>query len=202
MVTRVRTHVNPLNFIDQLPKQELADLFEDPTLPLDLEIGFGKGKFIQQYAIQYKNRNIIGVEVRKPLVEELKQRCKSTNHPNLTPIHGTDKQVFEAIIKDNSIEKCFIFHPDPWLKKRHFKRRVINPTFINTIHKKLKKDGKLYISTDVETLFKDINTQLTQSQKFKPTTDQPFWQTTYTTHWDKFSQTDQRILNKQTYIKI
>ena len=202
MVTRVRTHVNPLNFIEKLPKKALKDLFKDPLLPIDVEIGFGKGKFIQHYASTKTNRNIIGVEVRKPLVEELIQRVNKESNTNLCAIHGTDTQIFESIISENSIEKCFVFHPDPWLKKRHYKRRVINERFIKTLHKKLKIEGMLYISTDVETLFQDMNELLIKSDLFKATEDKDFWQNTYYTHWDKFSKEDQRKTYKQTYIKI
>ena len=202
MVTRVRTHVNPLNFIEELPKKELKDIFKTPEFPLDLEIGFGKGKFIQNYANTHKNRNILGVEVRKPLVDELKERIKKENQTNIHAIHGTDKQIFESIIKDQSLEKCFVFHPDPWLKKRHYKRRVINPNFIKVIHKKLIKKGKLYISTDVESLFETMNEQLIKSNLFKTTEEKDFWESTYYTHWDKFSKEDHRKTYKKTYIKI
>ena len=202
MTTRVRTHVNPLTFIYPLEEIELDSYFESNTHEYEIEIGFGRGIFIEHYATQNPNKNIIGVEVRKPLVEELNKRCKEKKISNILAIHGSDKQLFKNIIKDNSITKCFIFHPDPWLKNRHHKRRIINQEFLSTVYKKLKSNGKLYISTDVESLFEDMCTKIENSKLFKKATDTHFWENNYSTHWDKFSKKENRSRNKIIFTKI
>ena len=85
-----------------------------------------------------------------------------------------------------------MFHPDPWFKKRHHKRRVIRHQFLDICANKLKQTGKIHISTDVESLWNDMNESIALDQRFTLIKDDPFWTTTYTSHWDQFSIREKR----------
>ena len=191
---RVRTHTNPLN---------INHRFDDVVLPenpvaLDIEIGFGKGVFLNHWATQNPQHHVVGIEVRKQMVVLLEEKLTLNPCSNISIYHGNGQFFLEDVPEDNSVDRLFIFHPDPWFKKRHHKRRVITEPFIHLIAKKLKPQGKLYLSTDVEPLFIDMNDQLTNTRLFKAVED-TFWQTMYKTHWGEFSKENNRATFKQAY---
>ena len=94
----------------------------------------------------------------------------------------------------------FIFHPDPWLKKGHHKRRFVRPDNLNLIIKKLSPGGKIYVSTDVESLWESMTETLEESS-LKEVEDTHFWDEVYTSHWDKFSIEDKRTRQFGTWEK-
>ena len=149
----------------------------------------GKGRFIQQFAEIHNSELIIGVEVRKQIVEIFKA---NHSYPNCLPIWGTAQICLEDIIPDFSLARVFIFHPDPWFKKRHHKRRVINLELIRLLQKKMTSSGIVYISTDVHELYDDIMTVLLHDNNKDFIKNDPFWTNDYKTHWSQFSNVDSR----------
>ena len=143
---RLRNHTNPLNFRDRLTN--FSDHVNRTDYDaLDFEIGFGRGRFIESYALRHPHRFSVAVEVRKNMVELFKERVQL---PNLLPIWGAAQICIEDTIPDQSLSRVFIFHPDPWFKNRHFKRRVLQPELLILLQQKLITNGMIYISTDVE----------------------------------------------------
>lgn len=189
---RVRTHTNPFNYFMRMPKADFPAIFPTYSGEMDFEVGFGRGIFIRQYAATNPNRHIVGVEVRKQMVTLLQERITALCMPNVHLIHGNAQICLEDVIPDACIGHLFIFHPDPWFKKRHHNRRVINPAFLDLISQKLKPAGKLYLSTDVTELWEYMDETVRQHPHFIPTTDDAFWEETYQTHWHAFSEKDQR----------
>ena len=99
----------------------------------------------------------------------------------------------------SSFIRIFIFHPDPWPKSRHRKRRLINASFLEIMQRKLKPNGKLYLSTDVLELWQDMLETITTSLKFEIDQDEEFWTTLYQTRWHEISQQHQRTLSFATF---
>ena len=129
---RVRNHTNPLNFNQRMHDVGFpADLTQ--YTDVDLEIGFGRGKFISAYAHRYPNRLVVAVEVRKRMVELFHSKH---SYPNLLALWGTGEICLEDVIPNQSLSRVFIFHPDPWFKKRHFKRRVVSEGLLNLLRKR------------------------------------------------------------------
>ncbi|MEK9657071.1 MAG: tRNA (guanosine(46)-N7)-methyltransferase TrmB [bacterium] len=187
---RIRNHVNPLSFRHKWEELRLSNYFENEKKPLDIEIGFGRGVFIQAYAKEHQHRNILGIEVRKALVENLEKKATETLD-NLKVFHGNGVAFVQNALQDKSLEKVFIFHPDPWFKKRQQKRRVINHEFCTILKKKLKKDGRVYISTDVKELW-DYQKECMEKNNFVCIDKDVFWQTLYKSHWANFSLKENR----------
>ena len=187
MKKRIRTHTNPFNIRQRLDDIKLPVFGVD--IPIHLEVGFGKGRFMAQYARNHLDEVIIGVEVRKQAVEIFKA---NHNIDNCFPIWGAGHICLEDAIKDNSLTRVFIFHPDPWFKKRHHKRRVVNTHLIDLIQRKLKPGGTVYISTDVYELYLDIMVVLLKKDNKQFISNDGFWHTDYKTHWSQFSITDYR----------
>lgn len=146
---RVRKHANPLNFNKEMPKLQLNTLFKNTSLPLTLEIGSAQGEYLLSRASQETQRNFLGMEVRKPLVEKL-QRLITTN--NLAFINASSATNL-YILPDQSISELIVFFPDPWFKKKHHKRRIVNPIFLDGIAKKLLPKAYIYFQTDVKELY-------------------------------------------------
>ena len=198
---RVRTHTNPLSINHRFDDVNLPESITENT-PLDLEIGFGRGVFLRHWAKENPKNHIVGIEVRKPLVTLLNQRLDNEKINNASVYHGNGHVFLEDVIEDYRLNSIFVFHPDPWFKKRHHKRRVIHTEFLDLASKKLKTEGKLYISTDVKDLFTEIQSTLNEHPDFQHSPkDSEFWDTHYKTHWDDFSQTDKRRRYCGTFTK-
>ncbi|MCW5588570.1 MAG: tRNA (guanosine(46)-N7)-methyltransferase TrmB [Legionellales bacterium] len=118
--------------------------------PLILEIGFGNGETLASMAQNMPEHDFIGIEVHRPGVGNL---IKLIQHHQLTNIRifcDDAVEVLKQAIADNSLDAIHIFFPDPWHKKRHHKRRLINENFIQLITPKLKIGGTLHLATDWE----------------------------------------------------
>ena len=113
-----------------------------------IEIGFGNGESLLQQAINQPQYNFIGIEVHGPGVGHLIHQAYSENIQNIKVIRFDAIEVLKHQIADNSIQQLQLFFPDPWHKKRHHKRRIINPEFIRLIHQKLKTGGLFHMATD------------------------------------------------------
>ncbi|RAP24955.1 tRNA (guanosine(46)-N7)-methyltransferase TrmB [Candidatus Marinamargulisbacteria bacterium SCGC AG-343-K17] len=188
MKKRIRTHTNPLNIRQRLDDIKINDTIRSYDY-LDLEIGFGRGRFMSQYAQKHGDRFVVGVEVRKQMVEEFKRRYTIDN---CLPIWGAGAICLEDVIPNNSVDRVFIFHPDPWFKKRHHKRRVVNHELLRLIQSKMVSHGTVYISTDVEELYEDMLNLCETYGNLEFIEDDPFWVNDYLTHWSMFSDKDQR----------
>lgn len=117
--------------------------------PIDVEVGFGGGNFILQRAIQNPEVTHVGFEIRRNLCLSLVKRIESNNANNLRVIYEDVRQSMDELFEDQSIRRCSVFFPDPWWKKRHVKRRVLTPFFLDLMEKKLVPNGMLHIKTDV-----------------------------------------------------
>ncbi len=182
---RIRIHTNPFHFYKPLPFADLKNLFQDYNGKIDLEIGVGDGLFLKKYAVLNPEKNIIGVEIRKPLVEKIWVELAEEKIHNILLFYAKAENLIKEIIPKACIENLFIFHPDPWVKKYQNKRRVINQEFLNLIKPKLIPNGKIYVTTDNPILAEDISAQFKKQPEFKLIEDEYFWQNYYETHWQK-----------------
>ena len=168
----MRQHVNPLskNFFAMDPIPPLNEVFENPNLPLHIDIGCASGDFLFELSFKNKNWNYLGIEIREKLVlnANLKMKCRdnknlyfSFGNANNIFDHPTNKSIFELV---RSISFNF---PDPWFKKKHHKRRVIQPDLINFLSSSMKKGSLIFIKTDVRDLFDHIELTFSENLRFK-----------------------------------
>ncbi len=118
--------------------------------PVTMEIGFGMGHATAQIAAENPNMNYLGIEVHKPGVGRLLGEITARNLNNLYIIEYDALETLETMIPDNSIEAFHIFFPDPWPKKKHHKRRLLQRPRTNLLEQKLAPGGYLYFATDWE----------------------------------------------------
>ncbi len=114
-----------------------------------LEVGIGNGEFLINLAENNPETNFIGFEVFKEGATKCIRRCKSLGLNNVRVVHF-DAIFYMHLLEKSSISEIYVNFPDPWFKKRHRKRRIINPQFVELVASLLKPDGVLNIATDNE----------------------------------------------------
>ena len=114
-----------------------------------VEIGFGNGDVLANFASSNPLWSCIGVEVFRPGIGALIRRCQAEELKNVL-IAETDGLTLLEALPDSSIGLMFVFFPDPWPKKRHHRRRLVNEEFVETTRRKLKVGGSVCLATDWE----------------------------------------------------
>ena len=115
-----------------------------------LEIGFGMGQSLVEMAAAAPEKNFVGIEVHKPGVGRLLHSMVDANVDNIRVYCHDAVEVLRDCIADASLDTVQIFFPDPWHKKRHHKRRLIQPEFVAHLISKLKPGGLIHLATDWE----------------------------------------------------
>ncbi|MCL2185797.1 MAG: tRNA (guanosine(46)-N7)-methyltransferase TrmB [Treponema sp.] len=115
-----------------------------------MEIGFGSGFATIEIAKTNQDKNYLGIEVHKPGIGRVIQEINNHSLSNIRIIEYDAVHVALKMIKQGSLEAIHIFFPDPWPKKRHRKRRLIQRPFTETLANCLKQEGYIYIVTDWE----------------------------------------------------
>ncbi len=118
--------------------------------PLTLEIGFGMGQSLVAMAAAAPDTNFIGIEVHKPGVGRLLHSMEEQGVDNIRVYCHDAVEVLADCIPEQSLDTVQIFFPDPWHKKRHHKRRLIQPDFVASLCRHLKPGGILHLATDWE----------------------------------------------------
>ncbi|KZE31473.1 tRNA (guanosine(46)-N7)-methyltransferase TrmB [Crenobacter luteus] len=118
--------------------------------PKILEIGFGMGGATAEIAAALPGNDYLGVEVHSPGVGNLFKLIAEKELVNLRVIRHDAVEVIDHMLADGSLDGIHIFFPDPWHKKRHNKRRLIQPPFVAKLVKKLKSGGYIHCATDWE----------------------------------------------------
>ena len=168
----MRQHVNPLsinfNEIERIPS--LIEMFGDAKFNLHLDIGCAAGEFLFDLAQVNTSWNYLGIEIREKLVKTAKLKVHERKIKNLYFLFGNANiivnHVQSKLIIRNVKSISFNF-PDPWFKKRHYKRRVIQPEFINILSNSLQSGSLIFIKTDVKDLFDYMDCTISSNSSFK-----------------------------------
>lgn len=134
---------------------------------LVMEVGFGMGDSLLCMLNQQPEADFIGVEVHSPGVGHLLNRVAKTGAGNLRIYRADVKDVLQRCLPDNCLDRAQIFFPDPWQKKRHHKRRLIDEEFVNLVAAKLKPEGKLHLATDWPQYADSMHAVIDNSDHFK-----------------------------------
>jgi tRNA (guanine-N7-)-methyltransferase len=131
-------------------KQELIDLTAifPRSEKVIMEIGFGMGEATALIAKNHPNNAYIAVDVHPPGIGKLLARIVENDLTNLKIIEDDVHVVLQHMIVDESLDGIHLYFPDPWPKKKHNKRRIVNEGFLQLIHPKIKKGGFIHIATD------------------------------------------------------
>lgn len=128
---------------------DLEAAFGRPA-PKILEIGFGMGGATAQIAAANPDKDYLGIEVHTPGVGNLLKLMQEQQLANVRVVQHDAVEVLQQMISDDALDGVHIFFPDPWPKKRHHKRRLLQAEFVALLCRKLKPGGYLHFATDWE----------------------------------------------------
>jgi len=118
--------------------------------PLGVEIGFGMGHALLAWGADRPDWNLLGIEVYQPGIGALLLGLEREALGNVRVVEGTAEQVLEVRLAEASVDEVRIFFPDPWPKKRHHKRRLVQPEFVRLLSSRLKPGATIWLATDWE----------------------------------------------------
>ena len=150
---------------------ETTNIFNNSNRKLIIEIGFGNGEVLIDSALRNPDNNFIGIEVYASGIGQCLIHLSDKKLTNVKLINEDAKHVLIHSFKDQTIDQINIFFPDPWPKKRHHKRRLINKDFVLLMQKKLKKKGCINIATDWDDYAEQIIDVFNESKLFKKAND-------------------------------
>ena len=117
-------------------------------VPIVLDIGCGNGDTTLALAGAHPENNYLAVEIHRPGIGNLLRKIVMNGLVNIRVIGHDIFEVLEHQVPDSSLEQVMIFFPDPWPKKRHHKRRLISPSFLDILIPRLRQNARLFIATD------------------------------------------------------
>jgi len=118
------------------------------SAPKILEIGFGNGASLAKMATQYPQNDYFGIEVHRPGVGNLLLQIEAQGLTNIRVSHDDAIEALQQQIPEQTLDGVYLFFPDPWHKRKHHKRRIVQPDFVRLIHNKLKAGGIFHMATD------------------------------------------------------
>jgi len=154
-IVRVREHVNPLSKKYQVPATppDWSAIYAMPQQPLHLDIGCGKGHFVQDMAKLQGDRNFLGLEIREPLVDQANRWRDELGLSNLHYLFCNANNSIRPLLTSlpaDILQQVTIQFPDPWFKRRHQKRRVVQPELVVDLAEFLVPGGVVFVQSDVE----------------------------------------------------
>lgn len=154
MPIRIRQHVNPLarRFQQPISIPNWQEIYDNCDRPIHLDIGCARGRFLLEMAQQNPDVNYLGIEIRQPLVDLANRERDELELTNLHYLFGNMNSsagvVLESLPQD-SLEAIFVQFPDPWFKKKHNKRRVVQPDLVAVLVDYLAEKGTVFLQSDI-----------------------------------------------------
>ena len=135
--------------------------------PRTLEIGFGNGDHLAALAARHPERDFLGIEVHRPGVGRLLLSCEAQGSTNVRAICRDAVEVLDLCLPPASVDEVLLLFPDPWHKKRHHKRRIVQAPFIALVAKVLAPGGLFRLATDWEPYAEDMLARLNAAAEFE-----------------------------------
>ena len=159
-------HWHELGLDYQSSSIALTDVFNRDSHVV-LEIGFGMGASLVEMAQNASDKDYIGIEVHKPGVGACLKSAVDAGINNIRVMNHDAVEVLQNMLEDNSLSTVQLFFPDPWHKKRHHKRRIVQPEFVELLRQKLKVGGVFHMATDWENYAEHMLEVMTNATGYK-----------------------------------
>lgn len=191
--------------LEELPQPWNPAALFGREAPLEVEVGSGKGLFLQNAALNLPEHNFLGIEVAQKYARFTAARLAKLGLENAIAVHGDGLRVFREMIPDCSLHAVHVYFPDPWWKKRHHKRRVFNEDFVTDVYRTLIDGGRLHFWTDVIEYFDAALELIASTTPFHDPLDVPEKQPEHTldfrTHFERRTRLHQQPVFRSEFVK-
>jgi tRNA (guanine-N7-)-methyltransferase len=189
---------------DLPPVFDQAALFENAQ-PLEVEVGSGKGLFLAAASRNEPRHNFLGIEIARKYARFAAARLAKQESGNALVICGDALVLFERWFADASLAAVHVYFPDPWWKKRHKKRRVMNEAFLRSVERTLAIGGRLHFWTDVAEYFQstlELIAATTSLEGPLPVVERPAeHDLDYRTHFERRTRKSEQPVYRAEYRK-
>lgn len=177
-IVRVREHVNPLSrrYQSAITPPNWQAIYTQLEQPLHLDIGCGRGRFILEMAQQEPTWNFLGLEIREPLVDQANAGYEELGLTNVHALFCNANTSLRSILSafpPGVLQRVSIQFPDPWFKRKHQKRRVVQPGLVETIAQFLSPTGTVFLQSDVLDVAAEMRDRFAEHPAFQLQT--PDW---------------------------
>ncbi|MBL8027981.1 MAG: tRNA (guanosine(46)-N7)-methyltransferase TrmB [Fibrobacteres bacterium] len=174
------------HFIENPPKRLDYSAIFGNTNPIEIEVGFGTGKFLTSAGKLFPAINYIGLEITRKMVQHVANQAHDGALSNVRVVLCDGRLYMKYVVPSESVSRVHVYFPDPWTKKRHLKRRVINQEFFDSAYSVLKDGAYLNLYTDHKEYFEYFLEQRNIFGRFKDTSDMGFYTPTgYEQKWTR-----------------
>ena len=192
--------IAPLVPFASQPEIDWSALFGDAH-PVEIEIGCGKGTFLVEYARRRPDRNVLGIENQPRWVRWIEARLSRAPLPNARVLCADATLVVARFVRDASVDAYHLYFPDPWWKRRHEKRRVVDEDFARQVFRTLRRGGVLHLATDVAERFAAMREALAAEPFVVAITDSPTPPQRPLTNFERKYRAEGRALFYATFTK-
>ena len=147
---------------------EKLDLVADygRDAPLVLDIGCGKGRFLVSQASKHPELNFLGIDRQLVRLRKVSKKMVRQGADNVRLLRIEASYALSWLLPDASVKLAYVFFPDPWPKRRHHRRRLFSPVFLDTLLRVLMPDGEIYVATDHLPYFDEIHEIFSADERF------------------------------------
>ena len=146
---RYRKSINPFRVQIQVERPDWLTITGGVYKPIELDLGFGRGEFLMQRALENPERLFVGIEIRDYLIEKMHQHLHEDPRDNIYLIHANIKQHLPILFDPGMLSCVYIHFPDPWTtRKKHHKRRMVDADLVATLYTLLEPGGQVRLATD------------------------------------------------------
>jgi tRNA (guanine-N7-)-methyltransferase len=177
-----------LRAMEEIPAPLEPQALFGRAAPLEIEVGSGKGLFLQRASLAQPERDFVGIEVAKKYARFSAARLARSGRTNAVMIHGDALRFFREWLSDRAVDVVHVYFPDPWWKMRHRKRRVMNESFLRDLQRTLRPGGELHFWTDVDEYYRETLALIAAATSLEGPFDFPYTLSAgedYRTHFER-----------------
>ena len=152
----------PEDWLHPMPLQELFDRSQ----PLEIDIGFGKGRFLLTRSRRRPDHNVLGIERMLRRLRKVDRKAVRAGLTNVRVMRVEAYYALRYLIPAKSVSACYIFFPDPWPKKRHHRHRLMGPEALDALNRILLPGGRVHLATDHYPYFEEVKSRVLDDTRF------------------------------------
>lgn len=182
-----------------------GDQGDNGDKPVELEIGSGKGLFLQNAATRHPERHFVGIELAGKFANKAAQRLAKHVPDNTTMLRGDAQRFLQNIVPNTSCVRIHVYFPDPWWRNKHKKRRVLNEQAIADIQRALVPGGEFHFWTDVLDYYEHLCQEVMQlttllGPRYVPERSAEHAMD-YTTHFERRARINEQAVYRAIFVK-